>query len=73
MGNDINLWLNNSKIKNKKSTYSNYQYIFNSRIIPNFANVKITLERYVHPNYKNKVVMMNQLRPLFLERWLFFS
>lgn len=47
IGYDINAWLNNSKIKNKKSTYSNYQYIIRSRIIPRFANVKkkaITLE-----------------------------
>lgn len=36
----INLWLNNSKIKNKRSTNSNYEYIINSRIIPKFANVK---------------------------------
>lgn len=24
------------------------------------SSVKITLERYVHPNYENKVLMMNQ-------------
>ena len=36
----INSWLNNSKIKNKKSTFSNYQYTINSRIIPKFAKVK---------------------------------
>lgn len=40
IGYDINSWLNNSKIKNKKSTYSNYMYTINSRIIPNFAKVK---------------------------------
>lgn len=28
------------------------------------SSVKITLERYVHPNYENKVKMMNQLRPM---------
>jgi len=47
IGYDINLWLNNAKIKNKKSTYSNYQYTIKSRIIPKFARVKkkaITLE-----------------------------
>ncbi len=36
----INLWLNNSKIKNKKSTYSNYIYTINSKIIPKFAKMK---------------------------------
>lgn len=40
IGYDINSWMHNSKIKNKKSTYSNYQYILKSRIIPNFAKVK---------------------------------
>lgn len=29
------------------------------------SNVKITLERYVHPNYENKVTMMNQLQPFY--------
>lgn len=29
------------------------------------SSVKITLERYVHPNYENKVIMMNQLKPLY--------
>lgn len=28
------------------------------------ANVKITLDRYVHPNYENKVRLMNQLKPM---------
>lgn len=28
------------------------------------SNVKITLERYVHPSYENKVKMMNQLKPM---------
>lgn len=28
------------------------------------ANVKITLERYVHPTYESKVKMMNQLKPM---------
>lgn len=40
IGYDINLWMNNSKIKNKKSTFSNYQYTLKSRIIPKFAKVK---------------------------------
>lgn len=40
IGYDINSWMNNSKIKNKKSTYSNYQYTIRSRIIPKFAKVK---------------------------------
>lgn len=40
IGYDINTWLNNSKIKNKKSTYSNYMYTINSRIIPKFAKIK---------------------------------
>lgn len=40
IGYDINSWMNNSKIKNKKSTYSNYQYTLKSRIIPKFAKVK---------------------------------
>ena len=40
IGYDINSWLNSAKIKNKKSTYSNYQYIIKSRIIPKFANVR---------------------------------
>jgi len=29
------------------------------------SSVKITLERYVHPNYENKVLMMNQLKPFY--------
>lgn len=29
------------------------------------SNVKITLDRYVHPNYENKVRMMNQLQPMY--------
>lgn len=29
------------------------------------SSVKITLERYVHPNYENKVKMMNQLKPIY--------
>ena len=40
IGYDINSWLNNAKIKNKKSTYSNYQYIIKARIIPKFARIK---------------------------------
>lgn len=28
------------------------------------SSVKIALQRYVHPNYENKVIMMNQLKPL---------
>ncbi len=40
LGYDINCWLNNAKIKNKKSTYSNYQYTLKSRIIPKFAGIK---------------------------------
>lgn len=40
IGYDINSWLNNAKIKNKKSTYSNYQYTIKSRIIPKFAKIK---------------------------------
>ena len=36
----INSWLSNSKIKNKKSTYSNYQYIIRARITPIFATLK---------------------------------
>ncbi len=40
IGYDINSWMNNSRIKNKKSTYSNYQYTLKSRIIPKFAKVK---------------------------------
>lgn len=40
VGYDINAWLDNSKIKNKKSTYSNYQYTVKARIIPKFAKVK---------------------------------
>ena len=31
------------------------------------SNVKITLDRYVHPNYENKVKMMNQLKPMCSE------
>lgn len=30
------------------------------------SNVKITLDRYVHPTYENKVKMMNQLKPLYV-------
>lgn len=40
IGYDINSWLNNARIKNKKSTYSNYQYTIKSRIIPKFAKIK---------------------------------
>ncbi len=40
IGYDINNWLNNAKIKTKKSTYSNYQYTIKSRIIPKFAKIK---------------------------------
>lgn len=40
IGYDINIWMNNSKIRNKKSTYSNYQYTLKSKIIPRFAHVK---------------------------------
>ncbi len=40
IGYDINSWLNNARIKNKKSTYSNYQYIIKSRITPKFAKIK---------------------------------
>ena len=29
------------------------------------SNVKITLDRYVHPSFENKVKMMNNLNPLF--------
>lgn len=29
------------------------------------SSVKITLERYVHPTYENKVKMMNQLKPMY--------
>lgn len=40
VGYTINSWLNFVKIKNKKSTYSNYQYIVSARIIPRFAKIK---------------------------------
>lgn len=40
IGYDINIWMNNSKIRNKKSTYSNYQYTLKSKIIPKFAKIK---------------------------------
>ncbi len=40
IGYDIYTWLNNSKIKNKRSTNSNYQYTLNARLIPKFAKVK---------------------------------
>lgn len=40
IGYTINNWLGFVKIKNKKSTYSNYQYIVSSRIIPRFAKIK---------------------------------
>lgn len=29
------------------------------------SNVKITLDRYVHPSYESKVRMMNQMKPLY--------
>lgn len=29
------------------------------------SNVKITLDRYVHPSFDNKVKMMNNLIPMF--------
>ena len=38
--NDIYRWLKSAKIRCKKSTYSNYRYIVNARIIPRFAKVK---------------------------------
>lgn len=28
------------------------------------SNVRITLERYVHPNFENKIIMMNNLNPM---------
>ncbi len=37
----INIWLNDSKIKNKASTYSSYLYITNAYIIPFFADIKV--------------------------------
>lgn len=40
LGYDIYKWLNSVKIRCKKSTYSNYYYIINARIIPNFARLK---------------------------------
>lgn len=39
-GSDIYKWLNSTKIRCKKSTYSNYQYTVNARIVPRFAKVK---------------------------------
>lgn len=39
-GSDIYKWLNSAKIRCKKSTFSNYQYTVNARIIPKFANLK---------------------------------
>lgn len=29
------------------------------------SNIKITLDRYVHPSYENKMKMMNRLKPLY--------
>ena len=40
IGYDICRWLNSVKIRCKKSTYSNYMYIVNARIIPEFAMLK---------------------------------
>lgn len=40
LGYDISKWLNSAKIRCKKSTYSNYQYTVNARILPKFARVK---------------------------------
>ena len=39
-GLDIYKWLNSAKIRCKKTTFSNYQYTVNARIIPKFANIK---------------------------------
>lgn len=47
LGYFIYMWLNVSKIVNKKSTYSNYSYTIKARIVPWFADKKkkeITLE-----------------------------
>lgn len=40
LGSDIYKWLNSAKIRCKKSTFSNYQYTVNARIIPKFATIK---------------------------------
>lgn len=40
LGYDIYIWLKSAKIKCKKSTYSNYYYTVNARIIPIFSKVK---------------------------------
>jgi len=40
LGVDIIKWLKKVEIRCKKTTYSNYQYIVNARIIPKFANMK---------------------------------
>ena len=37
---DIERWLRSVKIRCKKSTYSNYQYVVQARIIPKFAKVE---------------------------------
>lgn len=34
-------WLKSAKIRLKSSTYSNYQYVLDARIIPTFAHIKI--------------------------------
>lgn len=40
IGYDIYNFLNNTNIRNKKSTNTNYLYMLNSKIIPYFANIK---------------------------------
>ena len=62
----INLFLDNSKIKNKISTYSNYYYLINKRILPYFNNIKINninneliinyVNYLIHNNLSNKTI-----------------
>lgn len=37
----INSWLKSAKIRCKKTTYSNYQYVVNAHILPKFKNVLV--------------------------------
>lgn len=54
---DIIKWLNKVKIRCKKSTYSNYLYTVNSRIIPNFGNIdKNEISSELIDNYTSKLL-----------------
>ena len=53
----IELFLNNSKSRNKKTTYSNYQYIVNHHIFPRFEKIKLKdIDIDMINDYTNKLM-----------------